>query len=123
MSNCFKIYFLCHISSINSAEIFTSCYRVVCGSCSTNIADVVGYDKKERVCDPCYSGSNSSKSNFCDTLLMMFGCVDTPEVAERKERRKKLLNGASFSRKRGVLFKKQRVSVRLQDNIIYCSPM
>lgn len=42
-----------------------ACGTLTCDECSSNVATVVGYDDKERVCDPCYRDITwrSSRSN------------------------------------------------------------
>lgn len=98
---------------------------MVCPSCSTERAPAPGYDTLERVCDRC-GDNGKKKSPSIATLLMslLCKCVESPEETARRERRKSLTDGVVLTRKRGILYSKQKVKIVLtEQGSLVCTPM
>jgi hypothetical protein len=94
-----------------------ACGRCVCADCSKGKMVVAGYEDPERACDDCREGAQpSAAARMCGSLLQLLGCVESPEARARRERRKLLTDGCVFSRKRGMLFSKQKVVVKLTND-------
>jgi len=101
-----------------------ACGRVVCGTCSGAKQKVPGYEQPERVCDQCAAGppGSSALARLCGALC---GCLaESPEAAAKRERRLALTSGTVFVRKRGMLFGKQKLLVKLsEEGGLRCTPV
>lgn len=100
---------------------FAACGRVVCGPCSAQTAPVPGYAAPERVCTHCAaqpSALAAAARHTCTALLVWLGCAETPEAGARRERRQLLVNGAVFTRQRGLLRSAQKLSVSLCEETL-----
>ena len=52
---------------------------------------------------------------LCMPLLRLVGCVDSPEAKARRERRRNLIEGSIFSRKKGMLSRSQKYKLKLSE--------